>query len=51
MGYSLVSIEACLQFIEKGNIKRSNGVTVPESDLSLWMSLQNYFETSNNKDY
>lgn len=44
LGYSLASVEACLQFIEKGNIKRSNGVKVTESELSLWLSLQNYFE-------
>jgi hypothetical protein len=44
MNYSLSSIEACLQFIEKGNIRRSNGVKVSESELSLWLSLQNYFE-------
>lgn len=50
LGYSLASIEACLHFIEKCNIKRSSGVRVSETELSLWLSLQNYFEQITNID-
>jgi hypothetical protein len=42
--FCLDTVKVCLQFLEKGNIKRSKGFNVEENDLLLWINTKNYFE-------
>lgn len=47
--FCLDTIKACLQFLEKGSIKRNRGYNVQQSQFSLWINARSYFQYASNK--